>query len=90
MKELKTIELTIDISDPFNNLLINKNGDKFHFNPHDNGGSGEELDSFLHGAKESAAPDLLEALQEMVLVFDRDDNDNAQHIRVGNAEKALN
>jgi hypothetical protein len=37
----------------------------------------------------AAAPDLLEALQEMVLVFNRDDNDNAQHIRVGNAEKAI-
>jgi hypothetical protein len=37
----------------------------------------------------AAAPDLLEALQEMVLVFDRDDNDNAQHIRVGNAEAAI-
>jgi hypothetical protein len=37
----------------------------------------------------AAAPDLLEALQEMVLVFNRDDIDNAQHIRVGNAEKAI-
>jgi hypothetical protein len=37
----------------------------------------------------AAAPDLLEALQEMVLVFNRDDNDNAQHIRVGNAEAAI-
>jgi hypothetical protein len=37
----------------------------------------------------AAAPDLLEALQEMVLVFNRDDIDNAQHIRVGNAEAAI-
>jgi hypothetical protein len=37
----------------------------------------------------AAARDLLEALQEMVLVFNRDDIDNAQHIRVGNAEKAI-
>ena len=49
--------------------------------------AGEHFDT---GKTSQQYDDLLEALQEMVLVFDRDDNDNAQHIRVGNAEKALN
>ena len=48
---MKKIEVKINKDDPFNYYLENEKGDKFHFNPHTV--NGENLDSFLMGAKES-------------------------------------